>query len=122
MWNYLLKSLFCFLDLPSAPLRITLIESTNTSIKIGWTAPLHPGVTRITDYYMVLHHPNSTTTMTNYTVSSWTPILQYTFTNLSPNLKYGIRISAYNAIGRGQQSALAEFQAINRKGGKFIGI
>ena len=101
--------IFLLLDLPSAPRDIKLVKSTPDSIRISWTAPQQPGVSRITDYYMELLHPNGTVTTTNYTVLSVNPILDYTFTKLFANLEYRIRVSAYNAIGRGEQSALAKF-------------
>ena len=100
------------LDLPSAPLNVKLVKSTPDSIRISWTAPQKPGVSRITDYYMELFHPNNTVTTTNYTVLSVNPILDHTFTKLFANLEYGIRVSAYNAIGRGEQSALAKFKTV----------
>ena len=101
--------IFLLLDLPSAPRDIKLVKSTPNSIRISWTTPQQPGVSRITDYYMELFHPNGTVTTTNYTVLSFTPILDYTFTNLFANLEYRIRVSAYNAIGRGEQSQEAKF-------------
>jgi len=96
--------------LPSAPRNIMLMESTPESIRIAWTAPQQPGVSPITDYFMELRHPNGTTTMTNYTVLNNN--LEYTFSKLFANVKYGIRISAYNAIGMGEQSTLEEYTTV----------
>jgi len=98
--------------LPSAPRDIKLVKSTPDSIRISWTPPLQHGISRITDYYMELFHPNCTTTMTNYTVLSANPILDYTFNRLFANLEYRIRVSAYNAIGRGEQSNEAKFKTV----------
>jgi len=98
--------------LPSAPRDIKRVKSTPDSIRISWTAPLEPGISRISDYYMELFHPNGTITTTNYTVLSANPILDYTFTRLFANQEYRIRISAYNAIGRGAQSPEAKFKTV----------
>ena len=108
---------FRLLDLPSAPRNIILMESTPESIRIAWTAPQQPGVSPITDYFMELRHPNGTTTMTNYTVLNNN--LEYTFSKLFANVKYGIRISAYNAIGMGEQSTLEEYTTVYFKRGMY---
>ena len=104
--------IFLLLDFPSAPRDIKLVKSTPNSIRISWTAPQQPGISRITDYYLELFHPNNTVTTTNYTVLSVNPILDYTFTKLFANLEYRIYVSAYNAIGRGDRSQEAKFKTV----------
>ena len=105
-------NLWLLLDRPSAPRYIKLVKSTPDSIRISWTPPEQPGISRITDYYMELFHPNNTVTTANYTVLSANPILDYTFTHLFANLEYRIFVSAYNAIGKSDPSSEAKFKTI----------
>ena len=105
-------------DLPSAPIGITLVASTTNSIRITWKPPQQPGISRITDYFMELNHPNGTVTTTNYTVLSATPVLDHTFSNLFGNQKYTIYISAYNAVGKGARSVAASFTTVYYTSGK----
>ena len=107
-----------FADLPTAPFNIQLVQSMPESIWINWTAPRQPGSSHITKYLMELLRPNGTNTMSNYTLSHSDPILEYNFTNLLPNTKYGIHISAYNVYGKGPRSILVEYTTAQRLGGK----
>ncbi|XP_065056067.1 uncharacterized protein LOC135684431 isoform X4 [Rhopilema esculentum] len=85
----------------TAPVEVRLIESTYTSIRIGWKKPASPGYSAITDYLFELYHPNNTETVRNMTVTGGNPTLEYTFLYLNRDQEYRIRISAYNAVGRG---------------------
>ncbi|XP_065056074.1 uncharacterized protein LOC135684432 [Rhopilema esculentum] len=86
---------------PTAPVEVRLIESTYTSIKIGWRKPASPGYSGISNYLMELFYPNRTETVRNMTVTDGSPLLEYTFLHLHHDQEYRIRISAYNAVGKG---------------------
>ena len=108
--------------MPTTPRNITLVQSTPESIWIKWTAPPQTRSSLITKYLMELRHPNGTNTMKNYTIVPLDPILEYTFSNLLPNVGYGIRISAYNAYGKGQRSVLVEYQTVYIGSSKYFSL
>ena len=107
-------------DLPSAPRDVKLVSSTPDSIRITWTAPLEPGRSVITDYFMELYHPNNTMTTRNYTLlSPANPLLDYTFTYLFASQTYGIQLAAYNSVGMGTRSARANYKTVYYSG-KYV--
>lgn len=109
-----------FLDLPSEPRNVRLVQSTLSYIRITWDPPVEPGISVISDYFMEWTHPNQTITSINYTVlNQGNPVLDYTFKNLYPEQNYKVVMSAYNAVGQGKRTGEVTFQSVV-KGGKCI--
>lgn len=94
-------NLFLILDLPGEPTKLRVVDSTKTSITLGWVAPVYDGGSEITSYiveqmtseereWAVISH-NGEVRTTEYVVN-----------HLKPGTYYFFRVSAVNCLGPSQ--------------------
>lgn len=97
--------------LPTAPLKLTRIQSTTNSLTVAWDAPTEDGNSKVRIYHLVIEKTGTfgSRNATNFTATGNFK-LQYTFQNLQPNNEYKVSVSAYNVLGKGPAVA-ATFKA-----------
>ena len=110
-----------FVDAPSAPLNLTVLKSSSSSITISWSPPNKTGKYPIIAYLVERESPSGIRAGVNYTKldktgsSNSSKKYEYTFVNLKEDIKYKIYVSAYNLAGRGDE-ATQIFQTVSKPG------
>lgn len=100
---YILKLFFLniFLDPPSEPTKLKVVDSTKTSITLGWVKPVYDGGSEITSYIVEQMTANEKEWVT---VSSKGEVrtTEYVVSYLKPGLYYYFRVAAVNCAGVGR--------------------
>ena len=97
-------SQFSFLELPSAPLNLIRIKSTNTSITIRWSKPEKNGDNYIGHYWIEKDNPTIRRNGFKHIVAKNLTIYEHTLHNLKPDTKYDVYVSAYTKVGLGPEA------------------
>ena len=86
-------------DLPGEPSKLRVVDSTKTSITLGWEKPVYDGGSEITHYYLE---------QMNAEERDWVAInpqvksCEYVVSHLKPGTYYFFRVSAVNCKGKGE--------------------
>ena len=90
-----------FLELPSAPLNLIRINSTNTFITIRWVKPEKTGTSTITYYLVEKDNPTIRRNGFKHIVTKNIAIYEHTLHNLKSDTRYVVYVSAYTKAGLG---------------------
>lgn len=104
------KPLMPFLDLPGEPSKLRVIDSTKSSITLGWEKPIYDGGSEITHY--VLDQMN-TEEREWITINPQVKACEYVVSHLKPGTYYFFRVSAVNCKGKGEDIKM--YQPIQAK-------
>lgn len=96
---------------PSAPVDLIRTKSSENSITVNWGTPRETGNRPIITYFLETETPSGFRNGTNYTALANSIKYEHTFHYLQPKLKYTIRVSAFNLVGRGIE-AMQTFETI----------
>lgn len=97
-------------DLPGEPSKLCLIDSTKTSITLGWEKPVYDGGSEITHY--ILEQMN-TEEREWVTINPQVKTCEYVVSHLKPGTYYFFRVSAVNCKGKGEDIKM--YQPIQAK-------
>lgn len=95
------------IDIPSEPTKLKVVDSTKTSITLGWSKPEYDGGSEITSYTVEKRVGED---------GQWTVIskkgevrtTEYVASDLLPDVDYYFRVSAMNCAGRGDPIEMEE--------------
>lgn len=103
-----LRNLFnTFSDPPSEPTKLKVVDSTKTSIILGWVKPVYDGGSEITSYVveqMTAEEKEWVTISSKGEVRT----TEYVVSHLKPGVFYYFRISAVNCAGVGRPIELIQ--------------
>lgn len=87
------------LDLPGEPTKLHVVDSTKTSITLGWEKPVYDGGSEITHYLLEqMNAGEKEWVITNPQVKG----CEYVVSHLKPATYYFFRVSAVNSKGTGE--------------------
>lgn len=86
-------------DLPGEPSKLRVVDSTKTSITLGWEKPVYDGGSEITHY--VLDQMN-TEEKEWVTINPQVKTCEYVVSHLKPGTYYYFRVFAVNCKGKGE--------------------
>lgn len=87
-------------DLPGEPSKLRVVDSTKTSITLGWEKPVYDGGSEITHY--ILDQMNSEDKEW-VTINPQVKTCEYVVSHLKPGIYYYFRVSAVNCKGKGEE-------------------
>lgn len=91
--------LFSSPDLPGEPTKLRVVDSTKTSITLGWEKPVYDGGSEITHYILEqMNTEDKEWVITNPQVKT----CEYVMSHLKPGIYYFFRVSAVNYKGKGE--------------------
>lgn len=96
-----------FTDPPYEPCKLRWLDSTKTSITLGWSKPEWDGGSEITSY-MVEKLVEGQQEWEMITSKGEVKTTEYTVHQLQPNVNYFFRVSAVNSAGRGEPLEMTE--------------
>lgn len=86
-------------DLPGEPTKLRVVDSTKTSITLGWEKPVYDGGSEITHYVLEqMNTEDKEWVITNPQVKA----CEYVVSHLKPGTYYFFRVSAVNCKGKGE--------------------
>lgn len=97
---------------PGPPSDLKVIDSTKTSITLGWTKPVYDGGSLVTGYVVemrpkgVKKSPEEGWTRCN--VAAQLVVTQFTASSLDEKQEYEFKVSAQNQVGIGRPAELKE--------------
>lgn len=92
-------TLMSLLDLPGEPSKLRVVDSTKSSITLGWERPIYDGGSEITHY--VLDQMN-TEEREWVTINPQVTTYEYVVSHLKPGTYYFFRVFAVNCKGKGE--------------------
>lgn len=92
-------TLMSLLDLPGEPSKLRVVDSTKSSITLGWEKPIYDGGSEITHY--VLDQMN-TEEREWVTINPQVTTCEYVVSHLKPGAYYFFRVFAVNCKGKGE--------------------
>ena len=97
----IVTTLFCYSDLPGEPSKLRVVDSTKTSITLGWEKPVYDGGSEITHYVVDLMNTEEREWVT---ISSQGEVrtCEYVVSHLKPGTYYFFRVAAVNCKGKGE--------------------
>lgn len=101
----IIKEIFVFLDPPSAPRWLDVVNISRNSADLKWTAPERDGGSPITNYVVEKRDARRKGWQA---VDTTVKELKYTVTPLSEGSLYVFRVAAENAVGVGPFCELAD--------------
>lgn len=105
-------------DLPGEPSKLRVVDSTKTSITLGWDKPVYDGGSEITHY--VLEQMNAEDKEW-VTINPQVKTCEYVVSHLKPGTYYYFRVSAVNCKGKGEDIKMYQpVQAKDILGMNFI--
>lgn len=96
-----------FSDPPYEPCKLKVVDSTKTSITLGWSNPEWDGGSEVTSY-MVEKLVEGEQEWAMITSKGEVKITEYTVHDLKPDVNYLFRVSAVNCAGRGEPLEMTE--------------
>lgn len=96
-----------FTDPPYEPCKLKVVDSTKTSITLGWSNPEWDGGSEVTSY-MVEKLVEGEQEWAMITSKGEVKITEYTVHDLKPDVNYLFRVSAVNCAGRGEPLEMTE--------------
>lgn len=97
--HFYVFALLSFLDLPGEPSKLRVVDSTKSSITLGWEKPIYDGGSEITHY--VLDQMN-TEEREWVTINPQVTTCEYVVPHLKPGTYYFFKVSAVNCKGKGE--------------------
>lgn len=94
-------------DPPYEPRKLKVVDSTKTSITLGWSKPEWDGGSEVTSY-MVEKLVEGEEEWSMITTKGEAKTTEYTVHNLKPDVNYFFRVSAVNCAGRGDPLEMTE--------------
>lgn len=94
-------------DPPSEPTKLKIVDSTKTSITLGWVKPVYDGGSEITSY--VVEQMDTEEREWNV-ISSKGEVrtTEFVASHLKPGIWYFFRVSAANCVGAGRSIAIVQ--------------
>ena len=86
-------------DLPGEPSKLRVVDSTKTSITLGWEKPVYDGGSEITHYML---EQMNTEDREWVTINPQVKTCEYVVSYLKPGSYYFFRVSAVNCKGKGE--------------------
>ena len=101
----LIKRLFPFLDLESAPNLTSVVATSSQTIKLNWTAPMTDNYTGDISYYQICYQRSSTPTDSGCSLASaGSDLTEFEINGLLPYREYRVKIRGVVALGYGPYS------------------
>lgn len=99
--------IFSFADPPSEPTKLKVVDSTKTSITLGWVKPVYDGGSEITSYIVEQRMADEQDWLV---ISSRGEVrtTEYVVPHLKPGINYFFRVSAVNCVGSGKPIEMAQ--------------
>lgn len=96
-----------FIDPPDEPCKLKVVDSTKTSITLGWSKPEWDGGSEVTSYVVekLIEGEEEWAVITSKGEVKTT---EYTVHDLKPDVNYFFRVSAINCAGRGDPLEMTE--------------
>lgn len=94
-----IHSLLSFQDLPGEPSKLHVVDSTKTSITLGWEKPVYDGGSEITHYIVDQMNAEDKEWVT---INPQVKTCEYVVPHLKPGTYYYFRVSAVNSKGKGE--------------------
>ena len=107
MQTYLYLNAFCSLDPPDEPCKLKVVDSTKTSITLGWSKPEWDGGSEIISY-VVEKLVEGEEEWTVISAKGEVRTAEYIAHDLKPDVNYFFRVSAINSAGRGEPLEMTE--------------
>lgn len=86
-------------DLPGEPSKLRVVDSTKSSITLGWEKPVYDGGSEVTHYLLeMLNSEEKEWAIVNPQVKA----CEYVVSHLKPGAYYFFRVSAVNCKGKGE--------------------
>lgn len=92
---------YTFSDPPSEPTKLKVVDSTKTSVTLGWVKPVYDGGSEIT-YYVVEQMTADEKEWVTISSKGEVRTTEYVVSHLKPGLYYYFRVSAVNCVGVGR--------------------
>lgn len=86
-------------DLPGEPSKLRVVDSTKTSITLGWEKPVYDGGSEITHYILDQMNAEDKEWVT---INPRVTTCEYVVSHLKPGTYYFFRVSAVNCKGKGE--------------------
>lgn len=97
-------------DLPGEPSKLRVVDSTKTSITLGWEKPVYDGGSEIKHYILEqMNTEEKEWVITNPQVKA----CEYVVSHLKPGTYYFFRVSAVNCKGKGEDTKM--YQPVQAK-------
>ncbi|KAJ8416942.1 hypothetical protein AAFF_G00328200 [Aldrovandia affinis] len=94
-------------DPPSEPTKLKVVDSTKTSITLGWVKPVYDGGSEITSY-IVEQKLSGEIEWVVISSKGEVRTTEYVVSYLKPGVYYFFRVSAVNSVGHGQPIEMAQ--------------
>ncbi|XP_061656401.1 titin-like isoform X2 [Syngnathoides biaculeatus] len=95
------------IDPPDEPCKLKVMDSTKTSITLGWSKPEWDGGSEVTSY-MVEKLNEGEEDWAMVTSKGEVKLTEYTVHDLKPDVNYFFRVSAVNCVGLGEPLQMTE--------------
>lgn len=86
-------------DLPGEPSKLRVVDSTKTSITLGWEKPVYDGGSEITHYILDQMNAEDKEWVT---INPQVKACEYVVSHLKPGTYYYFRVFAVNCKGKGE--------------------
>lgn len=94
-------------DIPSEPTKLKVVDSTKTSITLGWSRPEYDGGSEITSY-LVEKRVGEEGDWAMISKKGEVRTTEYVASGLLPDVDYYFRVSAMNCAGHGDPIEMEE--------------
>lgn len=96
-----------FTDKPGSPTKLKVVDTTKTSVTLGWIKPAYDGGSPIT-HYVVEKREGEEQEWTVVSTKGEVRTTEYVVSHLQPSVNYYFRVSAMNCAGQGEPIEMME--------------
>lgn len=94
-------------DKPGSPTKLKVVDTTKTSVTLGWIKPAYDGGSPITNY-VVEKREGEEQEWTVVSTKGEVRTTEYVVSHLQPSINYYFRVSAINCAGQGEPIEMME--------------
>lgn len=94
-------------DKPGSPTKLKVVDTTKTSVTLGWIKPAYDGGSPVTSY-VVEKREGEEQEWTVVSTKGEVRTTEYVVSHLQPSVNYYFRVSAVNSAGQGEPIEMTE--------------